>query len=97
MDMQPNLDLRTVERVRVSCQAELVLDSRSDPLSCAVLDVSRQGARISLREPARLPNATSFLFVRNGEAIEADVAWQLGFDVGLRFREAGPAAVMHAA
>jgi len=101
MAQQSAIDLRTVERVRVNCQAAIVLDSRPDPLDCAVLDVSAKGARISLREAVRLSNKAKVLFVRRGETFEADVAWQLGFDVGLSFSQpivmAEPAAPRRAA
>lgn len=101
MAQQSTFDLRTAERVRVNWHAVIMLDSRPDPLSCAVLDISTKGARISLREAVRLPNTSKLRFVRKGETFVADVAWQLGFDVGLRFLEgaavAGAAPVKQAA
>jgi hypothetical protein len=91
MALQSELDLRVAERVPVNWQGAIILESRAEALDCAILDISSQGARITLHDAVRLPNRVKLRFARNGQIFDAVVAWQLGFDLGLRF-SAAPSA-----
>ena len=86
------IERRGPERVPVNWQGTLMVEHLGQAVECAILDITADGARVSIREALRLPKAVKLCFARTGELIEAEVAWQLGFDLGLRFVHTGLAA-----
>ena len=54
-------------------------------LPCVVTNVSRGGARVRLLEPADLPRDAIVLQSSRYGAMTAEVAWQLGLIVALKF------------
>lgn len=81
-------DRRRAERhMPVGWQGTLEVESQDHLLSCAILDVTAQGARVTIREALRLPKVVRLHLNRDGATMNATVAWQLGFDAGLSFFE----------
>jgi hypothetical protein len=50
---------------------------------CAVLDLSRNGARVHISAAIRLPPPVALLLVREGLLFDAAVAWRRGNETGL--------------
>jgi len=55
-------------------------------LACLIVDASASGLRIRLDRKLALPSAVQLIDVAQGVAIEAEVAWSKGQEVGLRLR-----------
>ena len=88
---------RLTPRLATRQQGALILQADAQSLDCAILDVSESGARVTIRQARQVPRDVPLLLSHNGHAVAATVAWQLGFDLGLKFatpdRAAGPAQV----
>jgi hypothetical protein len=61
-------------------------------IDCVVLDVSKGGARIYLRQPAEVPDQVAFKF-KQGQSFAARVRWRAGEEIGFELTAADSASV----
>ena len=63
----------------------IVFTSRIDGVDCVVVNLSADGARISLDENIELPEVVTLRFKKSGVEKEARIAWRHNQDIGLSF------------
>lgn len=78
-------DRRQVSRSRVIYGGTVVYNQRQSTLDCVVQNFSEFGAKITLDNPALLPDRVDLLVNRKGRAFRADVIWRSEHEVGLSF------------
>jgi hypothetical protein len=73
-------------RRRVNKQAWLVFDGEFALRPCTVIDMSDNGARLSVDQSDRLPKRFSLTFSRASRAgLQCEVRWKHGQAVGVKF------------
>jgi len=62
---------------------------------CQVLDLSRTGVRLRVKNADRLPNTFTLILSKNGSGRSARVKWRRGTEIGAEFFRAQPSSASH--
>jgi hypothetical protein len=84
--MASRAELRRKPRRQFHYNASVLLDSKSSPQACAIVDISATGARIVLQSECELPERFILLLTRGGEARRhCRLVWRDGLAAGVEF------------
>ncbi len=78
---------RSEARKAANGRGRIVLPDQSVFFDCTILDTSISGAHIRLRRKAQMPDNSYLLNVRDRTVHRANVVWEKGEHLGLRFTE----------
>jgi len=80
-------DKRKFQRERVQLAGRVTYNDGLDSVGCAIRDLSVTGARLSLLEPAGVPNQFELCVVATGDTYAVEVKWRRGRQLGVYFVE----------
>jgi PilZ domain len=79
-------ELRKKPRQQFHYNARIQIDSKSPLVTCAIVDISEGGARLSLEADETLPETFMLLLTRNGRTRRyCRVVWRDGQTLGVEF------------
>jgi hypothetical protein len=79
-------ELRKKPRQQFHYNARIQIDSKAPLVTCAIVDISESGARLSLEADEPLPETFMLLLTRNGRARRhCRLVWRNGQTLGVEF------------
>ena len=78
-------DRREHRRQRVLKRAQIILKGLGSTMDCVVRDISPTGAQIRVSDYFSAPDEFDLLFLDTRTTRRAEVRWQIGNDIGIRF------------
>jgi len=79
-------ELRKKPRRQFHYNAKILIDKKTPPIACTIVDISESGARLSLERDEELPQTFVLLLTVNGGARRhCRVVWRTGLTVGVAF------------
>lgn len=84
---QDNENHRNAPRRRVLKAAQIVCDGGQTVVECMIRDISETGAKIDTEVTLALP-ASFWVFLQDGVRRQAELVWQKGNLLGVRFADA---------
>jgi PilZ domain len=82
-------ELRKKPRQQFHYNARIQIRSEAPLVTCAIVDISESGARLSLEADEPLPEAFMLLLTRNGRAKRhCRLVWRNGQTLGVEFPQA---------
>ena len=85
---------RREQRFEVHFRARLVFNYQLSAIDIRILDISKHGCRLRLRDPVPLPRTFLIAFPDIGVERPAWLAWQRGKVAGVRFLDDMPPAFL---
>jgi hypothetical protein len=85
VDVNKDAGRRSAPRLRALKPGRIYPSGRAIGHDCTVRSLNRTGAGVELVRPVELEGAVEFYFVTENVRVPAEIAWQAGNRIGIRF------------
>ncbi len=83
--VNPSVERRRTQRIRVLKQAYIIFNNRRSTLTCRIRDISSDGCRLKLANTSMVPEEFIIYFPTDGRERPCRVAWRGLGQLGVKF------------